>query len=475
MKQFSISHFKAFGSKDFTIDLSKTGKNNRHLLIYGANGSGKTSIQEALWYAFWRLSDKRLEKVDPFLPAEEKVQRIHEVRNRYRNKQGENDFSIEIDGVDILDKSFDASKYQVFIIRREDLWVKDTIQLETILGRCFPPGYEIRGFLSEIWQDLRDDVETNLKSIFYEDIKISIDPSIHWQCTIKDGLHGIESAKELPIDFNEAILSLITLLFVTKSIYMARNELKENIVILDDFVTSLDAGNRIAITKYILTELASKFQLIVLTHNINYYNLFLYIINNTSSYMDDWEVVNLVCIGGNHDYYNVRSYKSAKSISKQFDKPTSVCDYLYFGNMIRQSFEMKLHEFVSLSMIGGVEETKDILARMESNDVFYFCKGQSLQDLVAAIDRRINSRGKYLRLCSLQKDLKIMVDKYRVNGHSDIIAIIRDLSLYQKVVMHPMSHGHMGNTQWSEIEIRKSIDLLEQLENVINSIKNGRF
>lgn len=68
-----------------------------------------------------------------------------------------------------------------------------------------------------------------------------------------------------------------------------------------------------------------------------------------------------------------------------------------------------------------------------------------------------------------------MIQEYKSYQTKDLIFAIRELRLYQKVMMHPMSHGNPGLTAWSDNEVKRSLDLLEVLEKAIKNINNGKF
>lgn len=476
MKQFKISHFKAFSNFDFEVDLSPTSNGKpKHLLVYGTNGTGKTSIQEALRYAFFRTKDVNFEKFSPLMPQEEKDRKIEEKRNRYRNQQGIEPFSIEIDNVDVLTSSFNQDSYNAFFVKRSDITVSNDISLKRLLEGINYGRINIEEFLQKFSEDLKNDVNKALKDKFYTELEIaSFDASEGWKVTIRDTEHKITSAQDLSIDFNEANLSLVCLLLITRCVWLWTVKGKQNILVLDDFVTSLDAVNRMALTKYIMETMPESYQLIVLTHNLNYYNIFLHYIN-TQGFSNDWVIANLIHVANSHRSYINSKIKSAESIGKQYrlENHPDPSTYEQYGNMIRQAFEARLHELIGYINLGSVEDTKNILDRLLSTETIYFKEGKDLQSLVGEIDR--SSKVCPLRAVSSLKVIRRKIDGFRVKESNDLINTLRELRLYQKVFMHPMSHGTLGATQWSDAEIKCSLSLLKQLETSINSISNGKF
>ena len=95
------------------------------------------------------------------------------------------------------------------------------------------------------------------------------------------------------------------------------------------------------------------------------------------------------------------------------------------------------------------------------------------QKIIAEFDKKLQVNP--IRYACVARKLRKDIDDLKVKCQIDIIKVVRELHLYQKVVMHPMSHGHLGSVQWSDQEIRHSIDLLEKLESALDSIKNGNF
>lgn len=477
MKSISIKHFKAFGDNPFIVELTPPrNKSFKHLLIYGSNGSGKTSIQEALRYGFHRLVDDDFELVNPLLPLDAKNRAITEVRNNYRNKQGTEPFEIKIDNKDILSDSF--LDYKVFFIRHSDIFVKDEIVLLPIIKRCKFPKFNVQKFLTEWGEIIAEDINENLEKYFYESVKVSFDASDQWRCTVTNLQQNVSASRNLNKEFNEAILSLIVLLSLTKIVQLLKESNKEHIIVLDDYVTSLDSINRIATAQYLFRNLAPFSQIILLTHNITYFNLLQYMINNDKNInTNQWEIMNLVKVKGRVSYYSIPYCHRAETLRKDFEKQASPKNYDDIGNKIRQTFEVTLHKLSALMMIGAYEETKGIIARIENTGIVYFKKDGNLQDLILKIDKLSRSS-----LCSRipaiktkMKQIQSLIDPYRFEAHEELQKTINDLTIYQKVLMHPLSHGHHGKTQWDEKEVFQSLDLLEGIEKIMNDINNGKY
>ena len=87
-------------------------------------------------------------------------------------------------------------------------------------------------------------------------------------CRIIDTERDLNENKSLKTYFNEAKLHIINLLLILSLADACKKEdEKKRILVLDDFITSLDATNRTLIIKFILGKFGSDFQIIMLTHN----------------------------------------------------------------------------------------------------------------------------------------------------------------------------------------------------------------
>jgi len=155
-------------------------------------------------------------------------------------------------------------------------------------------------------------------------------------------------------------LVILALLFST--IEVTKENTKKNVLILDDFITSLDVSNRTFLMRYIL-EVFSEFQILILTHNVYFYNLIIYLVNDIYKIKDKWQFANLYEIGNEHKIYMNPSKKKGLKLDTLAIKLESLTEATIAtsGNEFRQKFEILLYEFSKILMVGGVEDTKNIL------------------------------------------------------------------------------------------------------------------
>ena len=141
------------------------------------------------------------------------------------------------------------------------------------------------------------------------------------------------------------------------------------------------------------------------------------------------------------------------------------------GNKIRQRFEILLYEFSKLIMVGAIEDSKKIIERIENGKNVYFKNRNTASDLIDEILSIITSSGnKKLRI---RKRLHLLINEYRHNDYKNLKYITKELKLYQKVTLHPMSHGTIGQSTFTTSEIEKSLQLLQKFEGHIDKLSNN--
>ncbi|RUM70861.1 MAG: hypothetical protein DSZ07_01690 [Sulfurovum sp.] len=463
MKKLELINFKAHKKSDdgktLQIDLTDS-KNN--FLLYGDNGAGKSSIYEAIKIIFFK--DRISEEIPSANTEEEQEQINSDFWSQYNNKISNENFEININDSSYLEFSIDD--YQTFMFSLDELFIEDSIKLDNLLTKLyFNLNSDIDVFFSSNYQTIEDGVNSSLQS-FRENIKIEIDKEDDYTIKVIDTHRNLESKVEIKKYFNEAKLNLITLLLIFESIKVSKDDALNKILVLDDFITSLDVANRTFLMQYIFDNFKD-FQILLFTHNVYFYNLIMYLINDiylkdNQLNKDRWTFANLYEIDNSHKLYIKGSVDRVSDIRMALS--TSTIENT--GNKIRQRFEVLLYEFSKLFMIGAVEDSKKILTRIAYGQNLYFKNKKTAFDLIYELEEILDLDNPQ----NLQNRLKGKIQSYKQTGFRDIQDTVRKLKLYQKVTLHPMSHGTIGQSSFTMNEINESLDLLEKFETYINGL-----
>lgn len=296
---------------------------------------------------------------------------------------------------------------------------------------------------------------------FIEDVEIKIETN--GDLRIVDDKKGLKD-KRLKLFFNEGKINLVLLLIFLTIIRLYSKKDNTNILVLDDFITSLDMANRTFLMKCILKEFAS-FQIFIFTHNIYFFNLIQYMINDIKyNNTQKWSIYNLyettdnIKIYESKDRLKIGKEDEEKTIKYRFKNlkdngETAEDNFEKLGNDLRKKFERLLYEFSKLLLIGGVEESNKILENIEKNDFM------------------VLDYYKILNLLDSGKMDKIKLRNHKIEKFDLIKDILKDLKLYRKVMMHPLSHStDYGEPNYDRKEIEKTIKLLEVLEKNIKDL-----
>ncbi|MFK5975303.1 MAG: hypothetical protein QM493_02235, partial [Sulfurovum sp.] len=314
------------------------------------------------------------------------------------------------------------------------------------------------------YKEIRQRTNQILK-IFLEDIRIVIDKD-DYNIKITDKSRNIIKEKDVKKFFNEAKLNLVVFSLLFSIIELSKNEEKKKVLILDDFITSLDMSNRTFLMKHILKNFGDDFQIVILTHNVYFYNLIMYLVNDIYKVKDTWEYANLYEIGNEHKLYTNSSIIKISDIQGKLEEDNP--NFQTIGNQVRQKFERLLYEFSKSLMIGAVEESNKILELIESSKNIYLKKqgNKTSNELVLEIEKILKEDNDY----NLNTRIQTKIDNYKLSDLNNIHKVLRELKLYRKVSMHLLSHGRIGEHNWSQKEIKQSLILLKKMEEHISNL-----
>lgn len=459
MNKLRIQSFKAFES-EIVLPLN----DNKNLLLYGENGAGKSSIYEALKVAFFR---EQLESKITAATPEDLEQLKNEFWGEFNNKISNQNFSIEVNDID--HKVFDILPYQVFMISIEELVIDSTFNLKQIISRsCFPIS-DIPQFCANHEEQIEQILNSTLL-LFNESISVEIDEEDDFNIKITDSRKGIARKSDLRKYFNEAKLNLILLLLLLSVAHISKEEDKSKILVLDDFITSLDASNRTFLTKHIIEKFQDT-QILIFTHNISFYNLVMYVVNDFDGGITRWQFANVFELNNIHKLYVRSELERTQDIKNDFQQlgdAASPLDIESMGNRVRKKFEVLLYEYSKLLMIGSVEDSKKILERLTNGKPAYFNNNKTASDLIDSIEIILNENNPH----NLINRLKAQIATYKIDDFVNLQKIVKELKLYQKVSMHPLSHGVAGMPTFTIKEIKQSISLLEKMEGYFKEMVN---
>lgn len=478
MKTLKIKNFKAHQ------DLEEIKFNEKNFLLYGDNGAGKSSIYEALKLCFFK--DRIEKKIPNSSTPEEMTRNKEDFYSTYNNKINNNNFEIKINTQNY--DSFSTLDYKVYMLNLEDTILNNTIKLKDLYDNVFFDLLSFESFtemnvtgqkLFEMSRTKIDDIQEKANNFLIyclEDIKIEIDSSDDYSIKIKNNERNIVNTKEIKKYFNEGKINLVIFALLFSAIEVSKDDIKKNILILDDFITSLDMANRTFLMRYIF-DTFKDFQILIFTHNVYFYNLIMYLINDKiCETSKEWQFANLYEIGNEHKIYINNDFIAIDNIEKEYDseaKKTSP-NFQNIGNKLRQKFERLLYELSKVMMIGGVEESNKILESILENQNIYILKYEDTSTGKKKIKFK-NANDLSIEIKSIStnlNDIQTKISEYELNNFDEIKRILKTLKLYRKVTMHSLSHGQTGQHNWSDKEIKQTLILLKKLETNIKDLTN---
>lgn len=460
-----LTSFKAFRDR---LVLSLDEKN---VLLFGENGSGKTSIYEALKFAFFHEKIER-KTIPASTQPEDVIEKKRELYDSYKNVNATNPFTIQINGTnhDVIVRD----NYQVFLINYDDFTLpNDCIVLEDILYNLYFDfnGHTPSSLLQLLGTELETAVNKTLNEQFSESIQVEFDKGDKYRCILSDLDGSLKYGTNISHYFNEGKIHLVLLIIYINVSLLLADRTKTNILVLDDFITSLDVANRAFVLKFLFGEIQKQtsLQTFIFTHNVSFYNLTKYYIHAYLSVEDKekWKFHNLYSLDNNvHKIYPLND-DNIEKIKEDLRAGTETIDKL--GNRVRQQFEIQVHELAKVIISGGLEETKNILSRLDAGKPIYFCEDKDVYNLVETIESLTNKR--IYRGSQLSQDIRSTINMYKNDPDLESLRkILKQMTLFPKVALHPTSHGTLGLVPASQKELKESIQLVEKIQQSIKSI-----
>jgi len=525
INKISLKNFKFHNDLEFEI---KT----KNCLIYGENGTGKSSIYEALYANFYYFKDttivnNQISIRDKFLhrdymSSELKVNisfdndnELLRTNDNITNEDllteslGSNGqlFSglgdatvyfanekilssiVENNFYDVINSnlSIHFSKLESFKTVYHDIKLKlhqlpsdtelkDTDIIEKRLEadkqyqyklEHFIPLSDINYILKKLQCDFEIEFSFNNSTIDNETHDFS-NPKI----SIK--IKGIDDRDNFKNHFNEAKLKLISIAiyFAMAKKYETENNLK--LLVLDDFLTSLDMANRKIIARYILDNF-NDYQIIILTHNLQFNNLIQRLLDT-----EQWDTKILFTIMENDKLKSILKDKNDDYIADaKIFIDTEAYDLRVAGNLLRKAFENIINEFEQLLELGKIESLNNIINSLrDDNKLFYKEPNKALLNLHKRFNKMIEEQSSGRPDNTIIDSLKELFENLEINkitfikkdGDNKEYNILKKTEFYKNILLNPSSHNDIENEIYKQ-ECLNTITLLEELNNILVTLK----
>lgn len=459
MNKLYLKNFKAFFNP---VEIDFDSKN---ALIYGENGSGKSSIYEAirLWFytnkIFSQRCDNRLTS-----PADIQNNRKDILDSYNHQKLPGTRFTMTLDGIPYSD-STTPTGYNVCMINRTNLEIGDSIELVDLLKTTLVGIDDPSEFITTKQGDIKELINTTISKEFNEpNIEVNLlFERPKWYLTIKDNQRQLQSSRDLSVFYNEGKLHIIILIFLLTAAQLNEKREPNKLLVLDDIITSLDAANRTFLIKYIHDYLGD-WQKIIMTHSPSFFNQIDNFFRKIWREDNKWKSYKLLEHKDESSIYTIDDLLTGKELRKQFERrrrPNSL------PNDIRKRFEYLVAELSGLLSIGGITETGQIIKAINaSKDYYYYFdrstkSGRNTFDMVDEIISNINASP----TCTLKTNLETVINKYKSQTElTKLHEILQSLMIYQKVTMHAGSHSSGLMTPLTTSEMDRCISLIQYLE-----------
>ncbi|MCB4762597.1 MAG: hypothetical protein LGB78_01570 [Sulfurovum sp.] len=509
IKKVEIKNFKFH--HDLAFELG-----NQNCLLYGENGTGKSSIYWALYSLFKcyfrndqfdftkfknQTSDNDLE-VKVFLD-ETSLSIPRQTYTLPTDISIENHTSIYFVNQDLLNEltSNDTNFYSTILeylkkyFTTLDKFDQDYLKInETINGTNTLKKNEEKNSIDTRYKTyIEDELTPLVNNILLEKLHENYSVKMNFEASILDTENlkfpnpkitlTIDQQSNLKLNFNEAKLKLTAIAIFFALIKIEEGETNTiKLLVLDDFLTSLDMANRKLIVQYIL-ENFSEYQKIILTHNIQFYNLIIKLFRLQNE-QEKWEIKKLFITKiSNNEVSEIRNEQSfldkAQERLKEGDLQSS-------GNFLRKEFERIVHEFEILLELGKVEDMSNILDALKEVRMYYPKPNDTLNSFVNSLERILELEvSNDIKLDKIAKKIVRIKDcKIDLNGaipladgaieQQALSLSLQTTNFYNGILLNPLSHDD-GEIEAYRKECEDIIVLLTKLNKRLSHLKGKKF
>jgi hypothetical protein len=474
VKRITISNFKGIKSlKDLCLykSLQGGGEKEVNLLLYAENGGGKTSISEAIrLVSFANVIEN--EVIGANIVDEEREAAKRDWLTEYLHDKSTESFEIEIDGFKFSSINAEVlANANISVLDRTQLVPSSKIDIKQIISRTHFEGISsYEELFSPVAIELvLSEVNAMLKEEFRENIKVVRVETVESIVGIK-GIHDGIITENIDSKLNESNQNLIKILIFINYLTLLppTQDGTKRFVVLDDIMSSLDLANRIILARIII-KLGNDYQLLVMTHNVGFYNMIKHLAAS-NNVCENWIFSSLYTYDENHIPYSVDNEDTVDELLKKHGGvilPTNG-DAV---NAMRKKFENLLHEFGKILILGIQEETSDLIDKISMNNSNLYCyvEGNNILthfDLIKNISTLTNC----CPASQLKSRINNVFQKYNNNNMFPWISeTVQHLRTYQKVILHQGSHDQCGTLPAiSSKEITITLDLMKKLEKITN-------
>jgi len=489
IKKIHLQNFKFHNNLEFDI-------NKDNCLIYGENGSGKSSIYWGLYsvfktyfrnnaFEFGKFKNNNNDdlnvsvNIDTFtleIPNEEYLLpeniSITNSKTIYFANQDLLDLIINGDSNFYSTISKNLKKYFTKLNNFNNKYDEinhslETHNVEEKVREKIAVDEEYKKYLIELLKITTQILTINLKENYI--VKLKFTEGILDTTTLKFTnptiVLSIDDQNNLKLYFNEAKLKLTSI-----AIFFAMIKLEEKdtnnfkLLVLDDFLTSLDMANRKYILEYIFKEFED-YQKIILTHNLQFYSLIIDWLK-IEKQEKKWDIKNIYTreIDSNHSESIV--YKINSSYIDEAQKKLDNDELQICGNLIRKEFERIIHELEKNMQLGVKEET-DIIVNLIINDKpIYKNQNEIFKTIKSTINycKNINNDEEKLKqkLISLSDEL----EESTTNHNPHLKSILKNILFYRKIVLNQSSHDNPDAEIYRK-EYKNSITIIRELNKLL--------
>jgi len=503
IKKIKLQNYKFHHSLEFNI--------RDNSLIYGENGTGKSSIYKALYSNLYFFKDNKIvtNQIDvrekfinrDFFTEDLEVniyfnngvlfsrtnnsvensdivenQTIYFTDEKVLHKIVQNNFYEVIDNE--LVKHFSELNYLNKLHNRIEALMWRTTEQEELIRERKKVDNEYKELFNKLIPINEINIIINQK--FHEDFEIEFDIKdsdiqvdnqkiIFPQISIK--VKNVKDNNDLKNHFNEAKLKLISIAiyFALAKKHETDSELK--LLVLDDFLTSLDMANRKLIIQYILEEFED-YQKIILTHNIQFYNLIVRLLKIRDEEIK-WDIKNIFLYEENNQEVATISNRNEDYLSKAENELNNY-HLEVSGNFLRKEFERIVNEFEQLLELGRVEELDNVIKALQNLDFIFPEPSKNLKSISTKFNNIIanNSTDDIAKYNQLKDEIEKMPTKlrFRNNELSFLKETLLKTELYKNILMNASSHDDREKELYRK-EFKNSIQLLKKLNQILATLK----